>query len=255
MHLTHMIAAYYQILLALSIILTLIYVLRWQKHFDVHITLIFTLVPISMLGNLLMAHAQTIEAATQANKLTYIGGTYLILILTLAIFDLCDIPVHRVLKTAMYTLTSAIFLSSLSIGTCTWFYRSYGFAVENGVGRLIDKEYGVMHDVFVAQILIYFVLGFGAMLYSYWMKNNVSNRIILLLFITEVLCVISFFGGRQFTDQVEMLPASYVIAQVIYLIIIHQICLHDITDTGVDSIEQTGETGFMSFDFRRRYLG
>ena len=40
-----------------------------------------------------------------------------------------------------------------------------------------------------------------------------------------------------------------------YLIIIHQVCLYDITDSGIDSIVQKGDKGFLSFDFKRHYLG
>ncbi|MBR4431131.1 MAG: HD-GYP domain-containing protein, partial [Clostridiales bacterium] len=39
------------------------------------------------------------------------------------------------------------------------------------------------------------------------------------------------------------------------LIIVHRLCLYDITDLGVDSLIKKGDTGFMSFDFDDKYLG
>ena len=71
-----MVVAYYQILLAISIILTMFYFLSWHKHFDVHVTLIFLLIPIAILGNVLTARATVSEEAVVANKITYFGGTY-----------------------------------------------------------------------------------------------------------------------------------------------------------------------------------
>ena len=51
------------------------------------------------------------------------------------------------------------------------------------------------------------------------------------------------------------MPLSYLIAQIMFLFIIHRICLYDIDDTVVDSLVQTGDTGFASFDFKLNYLG
>ena len=53
----------------------------------------------------------------------------------------------------------------------------------------------------------------------------------------------------------ECLPAVYVTALVVYLVIIARINLYDITDTAIDSLVETGDTGIVSFDQRFRYLG
>ena len=49
------------------------------------------------------------------------------------------------------------------------------------------------------------------------------------MFIPEMVAVVTFYGVRTIiTPQVELLPAAYVFAQIMYLIIIHQVCLYDI---------------------------
>ena len=253
-----MILAYYQILLLISVVLTLVYLMSWHKHFDVHVTLIFTFVPIAILGNLLTARAKTIEEATLANKITYLGATFLMLIITLTILNLCDIKVPRAVRMVFVSLSMIVYLSSLTVGygNIKIFYKSYGFVVEDGVGRLIDKDYGVMHTVFAAMILGYFAISFAAMVYSYFKKKNVPKKIILLMFIPEMIAVFAFYGGRSLiTDKIELISIAYVFAQIMYLIIINQVCLYDITDSGIDSLVQTGDKGFLSFDFKRHYLG
>ena len=86
-----MVVAYYQVLLAIAIVLTMLYFLSWHKHFDVHVTLIFSMIPIAILGNVLTARSSTLEEAILANKITYFGGTYLLLMITLSILNLCDV--------------------------------------------------------------------------------------------------------------------------------------------------------------------
>lgn len=250
-----MITIYYEALLLTSLFLTLLYILSWHKHFDVHITLIFTLVPITILGNLMMAWSGSREEAILAVKIAYIGGSFLVLMIALAIFNLCHIQLHRAVRMVMFFVGSLMYLSALTIDHTDWFYKSCEFATRDGAGALVNKVYGPLHTVFDALVLVFFAVSLAAMVYSYFRKKDVSNKIIVLLFIPEMLAVISFFGGRQITDKIELLPLAYVISQVVYLIIIRQVCLYDITDSGIDSLVQTGDKGFLSFDFRRHYLG
>ena len=251
-----MVVAYYQILLAVSVVLTTLYFLSWHKHFDVHVTLIFLLIPVAILGNVLTARATALEEAIAANKLTYLGGTYLILMITLSILNLCEITLPRMVRFAMFLASTLVYFGSLTVGDRTWFYRSYAFVRENGAGRLVDKVYGPLHTVYVGLVMLYFAIGLAALVYSYLRKKSVPNKIILLLFIPETAAIFVFYGGRAIiTDRIELLPVAYLFAQIMYLIIIHQVCLYDITDSGIDSIVQKGDKGFLSFDFKRHYLG
>ena len=84
-------AAYYEILFGLSVLLTLIYIFIWHKHFDVHISLIFAFIPIANLAYAILAHSRDLNTALTAVKFTYIGGCFLVLFITQSIFSLCHI--------------------------------------------------------------------------------------------------------------------------------------------------------------------
>ena len=251
-----MITVYYHVLLAMSIVLAILYLLSWHKHYDVHVTLIFMLVPIAILGNVLTVRSTTLGEAILANKVTYLGGTFLILIITLSILNLCQINIPQWGKIAMFAMSTFVYLMVLTVGDRPWFYRSCEFALDDGAGRLVNKVYGPFHTAFAALVMLYFAIGIAAMVYSFLRKKSVPNKIIVLLFIPEMVAIFAFYGGRELiTDRIELVPLAYVFAQIMYLIIIHQVCLYDITDTGIDTIVQTGDKGFISFDFKRRYLG
>ena len=249
-----MITAYYDSMLLLSLALTLVYVFMWHKHFDDHITLTFVLVSVTNLGWAMLCRTEAPEAALVANRLTYIGGCFLMLNSMFVVFSMCQIHLNRWLRVALLLLSTAVFASAMSMGERAFFYKSISFDLVDGA-MILTKQYGPMHSVFVAMIFLYFLMSIGALVYCYVRKNQVSRKMLALLFFPVVICVVAFFGGRKLFPHVELTPAAFNIALVTYLVIAYRICLYDITDTAVDSLVQSGETGLVSFDFTFHYLG
>ena len=65
---------FYLIVFLLSILMTLLYMYKWHKHFDVHIAMVFVLVPVVNLGYVLFSRAQSLDEALSVNMLSFIGG-------------------------------------------------------------------------------------------------------------------------------------------------------------------------------------
>ncbi len=245
---------FYDLAFVISLALTLVYVCMWHKHFDVHITLVFVLVPVTNLGYCLFGRAQVFEEALAVNALTYIGGCYLLPIMMLTVFSLCHIRLSRWIPVGLLGLSTVIFLFRVFNGASGLIYTSVVFQRTNGVATLI-KTYGPVHTVFYAMIFACFLASIGAMIYSYIRKKQVSRKLIYLLFLPVVFSMLSFFGGRRLVRDIELFPAALTLALLIYLIIAHRICLYDISDTAIDSLVQNGDTGFISVDFDLNYLG
>ena len=103
-----MIDLYYPLMFLLSVLLTICYALIWKKHDDIHISLVFVLVPISNLGNLQLAKAASREAALVANSIYYLGGCFLQLVILLAILSLCGIRLNRWLRSSLMAFSAAV---------------------------------------------------------------------------------------------------------------------------------------------------
>ena len=248
---------YYDILLILSVILTGIYMFKWHKHFDAHITLVFVVMPIVCLGYSLLAHATNLTEALAVNKIIYMGGCFLQLIILLVVCTLCDIKLGkfgRILKTLGFTVSAVVFAFVLNPMKSGDFYRKAELVLHNGQ-QMLEKEYGWMHTVFKVLVVIYFLLSIAVIVYSFFKKNQVSRKILLLLFLPEVTAMAAFFIGKKLIESFELIPVSYVFAQVMYLVIVSRISLYDITDTAIDSVVQNGEAGFISIDYGYHYLG
>ena len=247
-------SAYYEILFGLSVLLTLIYIVIWHKHFDTHISLIFAFIPLVNLAYALLAHARTLDAALTAAKLTYVGGCFLSLFITQSIFGLCHINLRRWMSAVMMIMCLTSFAFALTMGNARYFYKTVDFEIDKGVGRLI-KTYGFAHTLTLFVVFSLVIISFGVMVYSLIKQKDVSNKTIVLLMLPATVSLFSYLANRFMPEGLDAMPLSYVFAQIIYLIIVHRLCLYDITDLGVDSLVKKGDTGFVSIDFDEKYLG
>ena len=246
---------YYEFLLGLSICFTLIYAYIWHKRFDVNITLIFLLVPLSNLANVAVARSENINEAILGTKITYITGCFTILFIMFTILELCHFTIPKALQGSLVAVSMLLYLPVLTIGDSDIFYKSVDYTTKNGVSMLTGKEYGVFHTILYVWIFICFAVCIISLIYSHIRRNDVSHKIIYLLIVPVIVAMVSFFGGRMITKEIELIPAAYVFSQIFYLLIAYKLELYDINDSGLESLVQKGDTGFISIDFRLRYLG
>ncbi len=246
---------YYEIMLILSILLSGVYVFIWHKHFDVHITLSFLLLPIGNLAYVIVARAADLEAALVGVKLIYLVASFSVLFIVLAAFNLCHMKVKRSVRLLLVTITLLVYSSTLTIGKSKLFYKTAVLTTRNGISIVTDKEYGFMHTIYYIMLIAYFAVCLFVLIYGSRKKTEVSRKILLMVLFPLSASIIAFFVGRFVADTLELMPAAYVLDQFFYILIAYNVTLYDIEDSGVDSILERGETGFVSFDFKFRYLG
>ena len=249
-----MIVTYYAVTLGISLALTLAYVFIWHRHFDVHFTLMFTFIPISNLGFLLLAISTNLSEAVIANDITYLGGCFLMLFIMMCILDQCNMKLPKATRVSFFMITFAIYASVLTAGWMPYFYTALDFKQEKGAGVLI-KSYGFMHTLFYVMLGVYFLISIWALVYSYKKKNDVSNKTIALMAIPEGISLLAYTVGKMIPFSVNLVPVSYLFAQVFFLLIVNKTCLYDVSETHLDSLNQAGDTGFLSFDFKFHFLG
>lgn len=248
-----MISLYYLILFVISFILTIIYIIMWHKHLDITFTLVFALIPISCLGYVFLSNSNSLGEALIANKIIYIA-IFLQYFIMLSVINICNINFSKLVKIFLFLCALALYGLVLSIGFSPIYYKDVTFDIVNGSGRLY-KEYGVMHIYNYVYLIALLVISIVAIIYSFFKKRQVSRRILFLVLLPDVVSIFSYIIGRRIIDDFDLIPIGYVLAQFLYLLIVYRVSLYNINETVIDSIAQNGETGFISFDFKRRYLG
>ena len=248
-------ALYYNTCFLLSLLLAGVYLCMWNKRMNVLFTLVFSFIPIANLGNVLMAHARTYEAALMANRVIYTGMCFEVLFVLFSVFNLCRIQLGRVVRALLFAATMIVYLASLMVGVSDIFYRSADFVVSDGVGMLVNRQYGFMHTVFYVMLGGYALVALIAMAYVQRTRQDISRRVITLLFVPQIITLLAFFCGKYVGLSVELVPAAMVLTEILYLVIANRVNLYNVADTGIDSMERSGESGIVSFDRDLNYLG
>ena len=249
-----MIELFYTITFAASILCAAIYIYLWHKHFDVNFTMIFTLVPVACLGYVLYGISGSLEGSIRAIQVVYIGGCFLQLFILLSIFNLCRISIPGWVRLALFAICSFLYASVLTIGQQDLFYTTVAYDTSLGTPLML-REYGIMHTVFYVVLALLFTAGIVTVGYSLARKKQVPRTILYLLIVPDTVCVLSFFFGRKIIGTVDFVPLGYVISELIFLMIAHRVNLYDVSDTAIDSMVRERGIGYLSLDFRCRYLG
>ena len=246
---------YYATIAALSMLLTLLYAFWWRKQFEVHMTAIFIIIPIANLAYLLMYASHELETATSLMKFVYVGGCFLPWLVTMCELALCHIPVSRRIRLTTLLASTVVFVSVLSAGYSDVFYQS--LTIDRlGDAMLLHRQYGPMHTVHYACVVLYLIADLAILAYTYYKKRQVSRIVLFLLFLPIPITIAVYLGGHFVANTgFELTPLSYVFAQAVYLFIARRMSYYNVSEMVVESMVQSGETGFVTIDHKGRYLG
>ena len=235
-------------------ILLVIYAGRWQKGFSVYFTLIFTIIPVAVLGTYYLSVSKTADEALNAQKIVYVGGVFLVYFFTLAILDLCNISVPKWIRVLVLLDSGLMFLIIQTTEYTGLFYTKYSLSIVND-GVYLERAYGPMHSVYVFTMGIYMVVVLISVLYSLCFKKNVPKKRAVLLLVVEGICFDAYVVEKTIDLNLSLSVLSYAIAEIVFLIIIRRISLYSIRETVVDSIVAMNDDGYIALDKRLRYLG
>ncbi len=250
-----LVLVYYAACAVLSFVLGLMYVALWRPHFDIHMTLLFLLIPIVNMCFFLMYENHDIIVGNALMLIIYLGGCFFPWLTTMCIANLCKIHLPRWLRTGTFTISMITYGCVLTIGRLPLYYKSIEF-LQNGQNWVLHKEYGPAHLLHYVCLIAYLLFDIGFISYSYVKQRQVSRRIILQLFLPVLFTMIVYCVNHYvYTTGYELLPLSYVADLIVYLFIAHRMVLYNVSDTVVESLVERGETGFITFDFKCHYLG
>jgi hypothetical protein len=248
-----MVLGYYIIICILSLICCSVYYWKKRSYYSVRYTLIFLFAFLAQFCYVLLALSRDVREALVINKFLYIGGCYLPLIGLLLVFSICKIHLPKWIHFSLMAFSTLVYCCVLTAGYLPLFYESVDIRTENGVTVLV-KEYGPLHNLFLIEISFFLIATCFALLYGWRKKPDVSKRNLGIAAFMQIFSILAYGVGRLISDNIEWMALADLVDEIGFLLIMDRIGLYRVDDMVSSSILKDGKFGYISLDFKRRFL-
>ena len=158
----------------------------------------------------------TLEGALWANRISYLGGAYLSLLMLLIVMDTCQIQRKKWMTNTLLSISTVAFLLAASGGWNDLYYKAVDIIQVNGMTRLV-KEYGPLHTLYPVYLLSYFIMMTVSIVWAAKTKRLASVQYTTFL-AAAVALNIGVWAVEQVIDiDFEFLSVSYIVTEVMLL--------------------------------------
>ena len=207
----------YATVAVLSVLLLLSYLL-WEKKKERKLLYLIGCVATVNCGYFLLAAAGSLRMALFANGVSYFGAAYAMLAMLFIICDVCQVNKPKWVSIGLIAITTGAFLLAASGDSLGLYYRHVDIIDVGGMTKLV-KEYGPAHILYTVYLLSY-VLAMVGIIWCAAKKQRLNSFKYTLLLLVAVLLNIGVWAVEQcFNEDFEFLSVSYVVTEVILLLL------------------------------------
>jgi len=248
--------AYYYLIaaLVLSIInIGILMAINAKRHIPFYTTM-FQVMTIQIGGHLFLAYSTNVQEAILANKIAYVGASFVPMLFFLGELSLCNIKVSKKLHIILFSISATVLGFALTAGQSDIFYKSVTLIENFGVTDFA-ADYGPAHMLYNIMMVGYLLSGIFVFCASIYRRRNISYKNLLTLAVLGFIAIGSFFIMRALNCDMLVTPAAFLLLQYTLLFIIHRIGKYDIQGTILDSLEFQNENAYISFSEDLCYIG
>ncbi len=207
----------YGAIAAISLLFLIAYIIR-EKNKERNFLYLFICVSLTNCGYFLLSVSSSVFWAMMANRLSYLGAAYSILIMLFIIYDLCKMRPRSWFKPLVFAISTLAFLLACSGEWLGLYYSCVAIEKVNGITKLV-KEYGPLHNLY-SLYLVSYVLGMISLIgYAGAKKRLVSPKYAIFLATAVLLNVCVWAVEQLISEDFELLSVSYVITEILLLTI------------------------------------
>ena len=246
---------YFIITTILTLISLIFLIVTYEnKKINYYFVVLLTIMCLSNVGYLSLAASETLETAILSTKLTYLGGCFIPVVGLFLSIDICNIKCPTWIRNALYIYSVLVFIMVTMIGYNDFYYKSQYIEMINGI-TVMRHTYGIGHYFFYAIMYGYLTIEIGILIYAFVKKINISRKIITAIMLTGIVNILSFFLGKLFVPDLEVMPFVYVMDSIIFMYIYRKGAIYNIDDNVSASITKQDIYGYIMFDKKFKYLG
>ena len=207
----------YGAIAVLSVLLLVGYLLV-EKRKEHNFIFLISCVAIVNIGYFLLAVANSLSMAMLANGMSYFGAAYSVLAMLLIISEVCRMKKRKWLKITFIGISTAAFLLAASGDWLGLYYTSVDITSIGGMTKLV-KEYGPLHILYTVYLLSYVLMMVCIVWYAAKKQRLSSFKYTMLLFVAVLLNIGVWAVEQGYTEDFEFLSISYIVTEVILLLL------------------------------------
>lgn len=189
-----------------------------DKHKDRKLQFLFLCVAVTNCGYHLLSVSKTLSWAMMANRISYLGAAFSVMLMLMVIMEVCAIPRPRWATVLMLAVSTLAFSIAASGDWGGLYYTQVSIEILNGTTRLI-KDYGPLHILYPIYLLGTVLAMIVVILYSIFRKNIDSAKHALLLIASVLINVGVWSVEQMIQEEFEFLSVSMVLSEVILLLL------------------------------------
>lgn len=178
--------------------------------------LLYICVTIVNVGYLLLALSKNLEFAIFANDIVYLGSVFLSMSMLLTIVRLCGFEIKKKLVIGLTIAGAIMFALVATAGILPWYYKEVSLVFVDGAAKL-EKEYGILHPVYLLYLLTYFAAMVACIIQSIRKKVIASQRHAALLAVIVLGNIAVWLVEKFIPWNFEFLSVSYLFSEIILL--------------------------------------
>ena len=245
---------FYSTLTILCFINLLIYCMQSHSRLNVCYLLIFLGLSASTAGYLLVAVSTSLEEAILANKLTYISGCFVTMLVMFAIFGMLKIKITPKLAIPFICASGLVYAFAMMAGYNDLFYKKVTMEKINGI-TILSKVYGPLHNVYYILLYAYIVINVVSIIYAFAKRRDVSYKNVTIFAIIEAITVGIYFGQRSIGLNIDLVPLSFFASGICILFLAWRSKYYDIAGAIFQNQIRQNKRGYIALDLNGRFLG
>ena len=245
---------YLTLMFVLSAVNLAVLSLRFQNQRNNYVYYVFYAILVANFGHWLLGFSESVEGAIIANKVNYLGGSFLPMFMFFALLQICKMSIPKWLHLSLIVMSFTICALAMTVGYFPAYYKTVEYVVQAGVGNYV-ATYGWAHGLFNAFLIGFVILDIWIIVKALLSQKMVSLKNIIAMIVGEIATILSFFLARYLGSDMLIMPLLYVFDQILLLYICSNVKWYDITECVIESIETESSCAYMSFSIDGAYLG
>ncbi len=205
----------YGITAAIALMLLAGYTFLVRKK-EFWLLLLYICVFITNVGYTLLSVSKTIEFALFANKIAYLGSVFLCMCMLMTIVKLCGFEFKKSLPITLLILGGLMFAIICTTGYLPLYYKEASIVFVDGAAKL-EKDYGILHPVYLFYLVGYFIAMIITILHSVRAKKVGSPKHATLMAVIVFGNIAVWFVEKFIPWDFEFLSISYLFSEFVFL--------------------------------------